>query len=424
MKTLREALSVRESRYAVSMSPVTAASVGARKQPKVSALARYRVVWQAYQRQAIVCAAVVAGLTFVGVAVHPPAYVASTTIRATEDSVRNEWDLLKDETRDVDFEEQIRSRAVLEPALEQVGLIPAPQAHLFGLRLFSPSTGDESAQAAIAVSAFLPSLQVERLSHSGILRVAVTDASALRAADTANAVAQSWIAFHRNQAITQSQRRISAIDAEIAAVGDELDQLDLLQSRLVVTQGSLEDLGRELAAGEATLGSLTSRYATDNPLVQQALKQQAALKQSVEARTDGIRDTLQQASSGRFEALTAAQPKAGALETLLLHARQRYQELLNERARLHLLVTNWRADSPKQFGPFAILDEALPPESQPLWVRVLLAFVIAGSLGLVTLALFPLMANLWVSNTLSARTATRSLWEQLTPPPSNPNAAE
>ena len=182
-------------------------------------------VWVRYRASALLFALSLSTVIFLGSLFLPPTYRASTTIIVAEKDVHNEWDLFQEESRDVDFEEQARSRAVLEPALRRAKALPRPERRSFWFRRNAVTDEERQRETAQVVNAFQRRLTVERLRHSGVLRVEVSATRPSEAAELANAVAASFIDYRRTQAFDQAQRMVQALDQELASMENDLTSL-------------------------------------------------------------------------------------------------------------------------------------------------------------------------------------------------------
>lgn len=350
-----------------------------------------------------------------------PSYRASTLIVITDKKIQDEWDLLKDETRDVDFEEQVQSRTVLDPALRKLHLI----------------NGAADPQTLVqATERFKKRLRVERIRHSGVLRVSVTAAVPAKAAQEANAVAESFIGYRRARAIARIEGFFPALDEELKEVGEGLRtgmserneflkahgwnhyETELQTSRRQVAtlktaldsleamehgvgtpadDASLQEVAKQVAIADGALSQAMSRYKEGNPLILQLRRQKQVLQEKLDAQLRERRGALEQLlhrEQQRLQGLMAEENKAQALETSITHAQQRYEELLKRRSEAHLSLAQLKQPSDALDG-FTILDEALPPPVQSPQIRFVLTLLMGAIVSLTALGVMPIVLNSW-----------------------------
>ena len=424
MRLISEALKARQQRKAsrrlASPRPVSEREIASLAeppgQPPVSLvfssalLSRYHALWQRHRRPAAAFASACVAAALLGAFTHGPVYQASTMVAVNDKQIQNEWDLLKDESRDVDFEEQIRSRAVLEPALRQLGLFPpSPRRFLWFAR--PPLSGDAERQALVrAIQTFEKRLGVERLRHSEIIQITVKSTNPARAAAGANAVTQSWFALRRKHAVAQIEPFLAAVEEELRGLHDELEALDAMRSQFPMDDASLQELAKQLASVEAQFSQAVSRYAADSPIVLHIRREKAALEAILRERATGPRLALQEYLAGHPKPARSRgqteEPTIGTLDALITHADRRYQELLQQQAQARLTLAVWNEPSDAS-GTLTIIDEALPPPAKPGWIRLLATLLAASALGLLGLVLVPVTLNLCEARTERASAALR-----------------
>ena len=411
------------------------------------AVDQYAPLWKQHRSPAIAFAAALVLTVLLGLLAMRPSHKASTLLTITEEQIQSEWDLLKDETRDVDFEEQIRSRAVIGQALRQLGVFPPPKHGWWNSK--TPLAGrDEQLALARAVDAFQKRLTVERLKHSGILRLTVVGRSPQQAADAANAVARSFIDLRRAKAILRTEQSLAALDRELGTARAQLDRYSMSRSALpepelknvrqaapiesesrkpadssqdlqrpigtteVVTPAtasnatdklavqvqsievsevrvgsSLDELAKQLAAADGQLSRAISRYKEGTPLVLQARREKEALEAVLRQRT-------LEHWAAREQQLAYA------------NAQQRYQELLDQRAKVHLTLTELTQPS-TTFGNLSILDEALPPHPRSFLASLVLLAVGGVTLAAAGLVIVPLLLTFWQARPDGSHLASR-----------------
>lgn len=416
IRRLDEALAVRQQR---AMTPRSAALASPRAIPLT---VRYALLWVRYGDHAVLFAAAVFLVTLAGGVARRPSYRASSTVRIAGEDVRDEWDLLKDEARGADFEEQIRSRAILEPALRALQLFPPARGRARWFTVGAARDADERQALARAVEAFQRRLTVERIRHSGILRVTVAAPTPSEAASGADAVVRSLLDYHRRLAITRTERQLHAIDQELARLS--LEQLEAFRSEIAVESTSLHELSRQLAAVDAKLSQVASRYMADTPIVLQVRREKDALEDMLAKRTAERSQALQDDRARRHPSLsTVPGPTAATLDALIDYAKERSQELLKLRGDAQLALATWRQSS-AAFGQLSILDEALPPPGRPLWAQILLALAGACAVSMLALAVLPVALGLSDRKARGARSAARALLERLMPVPVPDGAGE
>ncbi|MBI4003955.1 MAG: hypothetical protein HY353_02940 [Candidatus Omnitrophica bacterium] len=336
--------------------------------------------WPRYRGAAIAFGIGASAALFLGSLFIRPSYTASTTILVADKEIQTEWDLLQDESRDVDFEEQVRSRAVLEPVLGKLG--------------------GQLPTVAAGLKAFQERLSVERLRHSGVLRISVRASDPANAAAAANAVAASFITYRRTQAVERAERLMRTQADALRAVQEELNELVTLRNEVLVDETPLLELARQLAAGEARLSQVVSRYKADSLVVLQAQREQQALKRTVQAQTQARREALQQRLAqrhGLLRSVLTEHPGTGtveALEASIAYAQRHYQELLDQQAKIRATLALWQQPS-NAFERFAILDEALPPPPQSPSIGLVLALSAAALLTLTGCMAVPALLSRW-----------------------------
>jgi hypothetical protein len=367
--------------------------------PRLPMSDRFRVRWWRYRGPALAFAAGIGGVALLGAWFLRPQYQAASVIAVQVDGGRG-WQAFIDEGRGADVEEQMRSRAVLEPVLRELGLFPLPTATRLGWLRPAPDDHEDLRALQRILQDFRGRLRVERLRRSSMLSVAVTADDPFLAARSANAVATSFIEFHRGQAIQGVERKIAALDEEIAAVQSELDTLTVLRSEVLVDDTLLEELVRQLAGADTHLSQALSRYKEQSPTVQQAQREKRALEAILRERIIERRMQLKDHIEQNEQPLSAArEPAAVTLDAAIAQATQRYRDLLTQRAETHLSLTMWKQPS-NSFDRFSILDPALPPPARSRLLLILFALLNAALLALGSLLLIPWALGQWDAHVL------------------------
>ena len=351
----------------------------------------FRALWVAYGHQAVAFAFVLFGVVLLGSLLSPMRYRVSATVVIAGQDMKNEWDLLANETKDVDVEERAQSRAVLEPVLRQLRLFPPSTSPGRWFHRAVPTSETEPQALEAAVEAFRKQLHVERLKHSGILQITLTADDPLIAAHGANAVAYAFINSYRAEAINSTERVLRALDEELRLVTDDLERLHSLRDDVVAEDAVLQELARQVAVADAKMSYVMSRYKPDSPLGFQSRGEKNALEAILKQRIVGRRATLREQvarEQQRFQRFLTQEPSIGILEALIAETEHRYQGLLDQRGQTQLKFTMLKQSS-QSFGTFSVLDEALPPPRRSLRAKALVGLLIGGTLGGLSLFLIP-----------------------------------
>ena len=340
-------------------------------------------VFQRYGDLALVFSLAAAAVFVAGALLTHPSYRATAILSIIEPGTEDEWDLIRREVRQVNFEEQARSRAVLEPVLRSVG------------RLADRADADEMQRT---LRSFSRHLTIVRPQQAGMLHITVSDQDPRQAAALANAVSDSLIAHRRAQAITQATSVLAAVDGELAVVGQELERLDLFTTRYGMSDIAVEELTRQLMVADQRLGELSSRYRPDNPLVAQAQRQRDAVQARLIEGTGGRRPELEhdlREAPGLLQR-AGAPLRGGTVAALTTHLRARYEELLQHQAKQRLAIAIWEQPT-STGGGLLVLDEALPPLVRPASQRTKVALAGGAALALLGLVTVPFL--LWIVDT-------------------------
>ncbi len=309
-------------------------------------------------------------------------YQASTSLVVTDRQIRDEWDLLKDETRGVDFEEQIKSRKVLESALRKLLLTPPPAKAFIWFKPL-PLTQDQGALLlAQAVEGFRKRVTVRRLHQSGILEAQVTGRDPIQAAREANAVVESFIEYRRQQAMARAESTLAAIQEELNEVGAQMAHY-----------ASIQEEAKQLAAVNAQLSQAMSRYKEASPLIVHLQRQQETLSgilfNKLKERQVSFQELLHREQAHPEEAV-AGTTQVEILQTSIAQANERYRQLLDQQAKVRLSLALLRQPGTPVDG-FAVLDEALPVRPVSSIKRLAAHLGISAMVSLLSLFLVPLV---------------------------------
>ncbi len=372
-------------------------------------------VWFRYRYPALCFAVAAMVVVLIGNLAAPRLYKATAMIAVNDERINDEWDLLRDETRAVDLEEQTRSRAVLEPALQTVGLLLPPPRR----RWFRPPVELTPEQQRLAVGAILrgfsKQLTVERPAHSNMLRITVAARRPELAADEANAIAEAFLGYHRKHAMDRAQRVITALDGEAKTIQNELEILTALREEVLVDDTLLQELVRQLAAADTRLSQISSRYREDSELVVQARREKDALESMLKSRITQRRNSLKELlarEQQRLHFLMEQEPEPATLDASIAQAKQRYQEIRQQRAQARFSLSVWQQPS-DTFGRFTLMDPALPPLPTSRLAGTPLILLTAVLLGVLGFVLVPVILGLWESRAERAHAVIRRIHEGL-----------
>jgi|GEM_PF-2298829 len=376
-----------------------------------------------------------------------PVYQASTQMLVDAKGVQDEWDLLKEETAGVDFEEQILSQKVLGKTLVKLGLFPPRRsaASNFSHKPLSKEARDVFLNKA--VKQLRQKVSVERLKHSSVLRITAKSHSAKESARIANAVAESFADYRRSSAMQRADTLVSGMDVELGLVQKTLerkvalraellskygwddyesdlklaqDQVDSLKHKiqsiethqdslnngdvpsasdisLLSDEPALRELAVQLAEIDVRLSQAVSRYKSASPFVLQAEREKEAMGKMLAHKLENRHAALGKQlllERERLKLLKSKEPEARSLDIAIAQANRRYQELLDEQAKAKLSRTLWK-QSPGAFEMYAVLDKAIPPASQPIWMQIMLTIFTALVLSLISLLSCPFLIDGW-----------------------------
>ncbi len=465
--TRAERVAAEEPRKPVGASIVRRVSSKSSKVETPTLVASIIDLIKTYQKPLTTAVSVVFLIVLLGSVLKPPIYESSARIEFAKDNIQNEWDLLIDETRNVDFEEQVRSRAVLEPVLVNLGWFPPKRK-----RSNEPKVLTETQKERILnqmLNNFQRGLVVERIRHSGVLRITYYHKSPAVAAEAANLVAASFIDFNRNQAVQKASLHVAAMDQELNTLKNELEtiveerkqfllangwdhyesELARVQSRVsdlktsirvledtvsslgaavdtidpqiletlkksggsMSSESSLDDLRKQLADAESRLSQIRGRYLPDNPLVMQAAREKSTLEAALSVQAKERKQALEEQllyQQLRLRRLMEASPQAKAFEAAIINAETQYQELLDKKAQARLSVSLMNQPS-KDFGSLRILDSAVAPERKSGIKRI-----IKASIGAFLVSVFAFLVMVILLRYLvSSKKSPRSILQQL-----------
>lgn len=407
---------------------------------------RFNVLWHRYNRLSKAMTGSFLLMVLAGSLSVRSSYQAAATMTIESKEIRDEWDLLKDETRSIDFEEQILSRAVLEQALRRLKLFP-PKKFLFFSQPSEFTPEQENRLLSRAVSAFRRDLSVERVRHSAIVRITAKGKSPQDAADRANAVMYSFIQYRRSRVLETTERFIVGLDAELRSVRHLLEEQVAARSQFLARHGwddyeeelkiayeqvstlkkrlqsvenfhqdfhsgqvlasadgtflsdepALRQLAIQLADADVRLSQAMSRYKDGNPVVINAQNEMSALEEALreklkERHTVLYRQLYQEQK--RLRLLMSAESEARSLDASINQSNRRYQELLTKQSEARLERTLWRR-SPEVSEIFSVLDEAFPAPAKPWWLSIILTVLAGILLSVLCLFLTPFALYYW-----------------------------
>lgn len=240
--------------YEMKVSHVAAVSV-----QENSWIDHYRVLWWKYRLPAIVFAAVLFAVGAIGSLIMSNKYEARTLIVLDhQKQIQTEWDLLIDESSFIDLEEQVLSRSVLAPVLEEAHMVAtdglAERLDDWLGRMFSNVNNDQQ-KIARAISSFKKQVAVERPKHSNLLSIRVTENDPVKAADLSNAIAKSFIGYRRNEAIDRAERFVRGVQGEIKQVREELSDI-IAERNQFLKQNGWDHYASELQASGKMVADL------------------------------------------------------------------------------------------------------------------------------------------------------------------------
>ncbi|MDP3920506.1 MAG: hypothetical protein Q8R76_06855 [Candidatus Omnitrophota bacterium] len=418
-------------------------------------------LWAEHRRPALIFAAVLFVLGSAGSLYMLTKYQAGVLVVMDKKGIHNEWELLLDDVRNVDFEQQIRSRAVLEPVLEEYKLINAPKTKgLLGFIngvLGGKQTKDQ--KTATAIESFGTKLSIERPRQSNILRIKIKDRNPILAADYANSVAQAFLNYRREQAVSRTERLIAGIDEEMKAIREQLvaktgerntffaengwddymtelktssqkvaglkdamRSLDVYREEAGKDSGaqnrfempsfpneggssqqdaSLIDVARRYVDVDRQLEHVSGSYREEHPGVLQARLEKEMLETMFKKKLKdpAERHGMLKKQLGReqenLQQLLSNEPRAQLLGQSIEYGRHRLLELMDQRAKAHFLLTQWAQQPDDSFDDLYVLDAALPPPSQSWGLMLPLVFLTAALLSGSGLVLVPIFLSFW-----------------------------
>lgn len=375
---------------------------------------------------AITIASIITVVVTAGLLLTPPSYEATVLINFDPRQIEDQWDLMKDETRVIDFEGQVRSRAVLAPALREVGLTRQSSGLLTRLgrdRNDSSAEPDPDQKMVGIIKDFQPKLTVERMRQSSLLRISVKMTSPEMAAKTANAIARSFFNLKRRQFLDRAHEKLDAIEREMGGIREDLasamnelndfrirngwndydlelkmatDRASILkqdlskygiyknapaangldehlpvtvseQSALLDQQGdvNLSQLIEKMNELNTRYLQVRSRFKEDSPPVLQVTREKADLEKTIDEYILNRRHSLSaqlESTQKKLEQLLTAGPKIKVLQNAVDHLEKRHQELMDQRSAIRLQINAGKEDT-ESFGELRLLDRAVVPET-------------------------------------------------------------
>ncbi len=394
----------------------------------------------------------------IGLLFTPPNYEAFVLINFNPSQVKDEWDLMKDETRIIDFEGQIRSRAVLAPALEEIKLAEPSLGFLqkLGLERYFPIIEPSAEQRMVnVVDTFQRHLTVERIRHSSLLRISVKMTSPEMAAKAANAIANSFFNFNRQQYLGRIQEELDTIEHEIDRTQEDLNnalnkrnaflkqngwddytaELTATTNRVSVLKqkfteletfdttdtptdldnnlsmassgysallsqredGNLNQLIQKMDELDARYLQVKSRYKDNSPPVLQIAREKIILKESIKEYINNRKNLLSsqlKAAQKELQGLLSASPQIQSFQGAIDNAEKRIQELMGERSSVHLQIDGVKKDS-ESFGELHFLDRAVVPQTTSSLQYGAQIGVTAAASFLISFCLLMIVLEVW-----------------------------
>lgn len=435
--------------------------------PPQKSAGSYFDLWRQYRRQAILFGGILfvlsCAVTFKWLSI----YKADALLVMDKKGSQNEWELLVDDVKSADYESQIRSRVVLEPVLKKFHLIDLPSSQRSSSFLrkmwanvyeFVAGSQSEDQKLAAAIDDFQEKISIQRPRQSNILDITVKDKDPNRAAAYANAIAQSFVTYKRDEAIDRTKQFIQGIEqeletvqasvntairernefilengwddyftelkhsgAKVANLKDSIRSLEVYQASVIsdnrksgkelskppVMPGqtgrelSLIDVARQYVEADKQYSSVSGVYREELPGVLQARLEKEMIESVLKDKLRNPEDRnllLQKQLNVEQQALHGllqAQPKVQKISTVIDYSNQRLLELLDQKAKANFLLTQWQQQPADAFGELRILDHALPPPWRSRKIVFFISLMTAAILCAVGMILLPLFFSLW-----------------------------
>ena len=237
-------------------------------------------------------------------------------------------------------------------------------------------------------------VDIDNGSKDGLIRIAVTDSSAQRAADMANAYVEEFKKFTATLAVTEASQRRLFFEQQLAQAKDNLAKAEeelkateqktgliQLDAQARATIQLIADLRAQVAAKEAQINAMRSFATGENAEMQLAQQELAGLRAQEEK--------MGAASEGSTNALI---PKGNMQESEIQYVRKirdvKYYETIFDILARQFEVA--KLDEAKEGSLIQVVDPAIPPDRRSFPKRSLIV-IGATTFGLflgVFLALF------------------------------------
>jgi uncharacterized protein involved in exopolysaccharide biosynthesis len=262
-------------------------------------------------------------------------------------------------------------------------------------------------------------VDIDNGSKDGLIRISVTDSSAQRAADMANAYVDEFKKFSATLAVTEASRRRLFFEQQLAQAKDNLAKAEEelkgteqktglihLDAQARVTIQLIADLRAQVAAKEAQISAMRSYATGENPEMQMAEQELAGLRAQEEK--------MGAASEGTTNALI---PKGNMQESQIQYVRKirdvkYYETIFDLLARQYEVA---KVDEARQGSIVQTVDRAIVPDKRSFPQRTLIVLG-AAIFGLIV-GIFWLMATdelTRLSNTSSGMIGLESLKKSFT----------
>ena len=407
---------------------------------------------------AVSIASIVTVIVFFGLMMRPQKHEATVLISFNPSQIVDHWDLLKDETRVVDFEGQIRSRAVLAPALIKAGYKQkrsgrASQLNGDVTQLEQDTISDE--RIAKIIREFQPHLDVERIRQSSLLEVSVRLTSPKMATDTANAIVGSFFDLKRKQFRDQAYEHINAIEREMEGIQRELT-VTINERNAFLKENGWNDYDLELAAAtnrvlllkqklmkfkfgnsnytikelsqnlpvtvlgnsamldqaqdsnlnllvqkmnelEARYVQVKSRFKKGSPPVFEITREKRDLEQSIAEYVEERKSVLSSqlaAAQKESQKLLNVGSKMQIYQVAIDQSENSYQELMNQRSTIRMRSNSLDANT-NGFGALRLIDSAIIPEQDSALKKLLILIASVVATFVVSFSLMIIMFEVW-----------------------------
>jgi len=262
-------------------------------------------------------------------------------------------------------------------------------------------------------------VDIDNGSKDGLIRIAVTDSSAQRAADMANAYVEEFKKFTATLAVTEASQRRLFFEQQLAQAKDNLAKAEeelkateqktgliQLDAQARATIQLIADLRAQVAAKEAQINAMRSFATGENAEMQLAQQELAGLRAQEEK--------MGAASEGTTNALI---PKGNMQESEIQYVRKirdvkYYETIFDLLARQYEVA---KVDEARQGSIVQTVDRAIVPDKRSFPQRTLIVLG-AAIFGLIV-GIFWLMATdelTRLSNTSSGMIGLESLKKSFT----------